>query len=217
MQALLSALHSIAEYETALKTLNAGESAAITGVGQINRSHMIAGLLQDTRFPLVVLCQDDLSARRLQEELHHFTGQDYPILPGRELTLYDAVVSRSWEQKRLRQLYELAQGNVRLQIVTWEGMSQRTIPPETLLKAAFTLKVGGEYPLEQLTEKLIAAGYSRCGMVEGSGQFAVRGGIVDIYSPAMDGPVRAEFWGDELFCQLLQRVFPANLQGEGGL
>ena len=198
METLLSALHRIPEYETALRCIASSESVAVTGVGQINRSHMIAGLYEEINRPMVILCQDDLAARRLQEELKDFTSLHFPILPGRELTLYDAVVSRSWEQKRIRQLYDLAMGKTRLQIVTWEGMSQRTIPPETLLKAAFSLEVGKEYPMDNLIRRLTAAGYSRCGMVEGSGQFAVRGGIIDIFSPASPAPVRAEFWGDEL-------------------
>ena len=91
-----------------------------------------------------------------------------------------------------------SQGKTRLQIVTWESLSLRTMPKKVLMETAFTLEVGMEYPLEQLVAKLTAAGYSRCGMVEGSGQFAVRGGIIDIYSPASDQPIRAEFFGDEL-------------------
>ena len=198
MKALLSMLNTTEEYKTALSSLKQQESVAITGIGQINRSHMIAALRQDLPCPMVVICQDDLAARRLQEELKDFLSETYPILPGRELTLYDAVVSRSWEQKRLRQFYDLLQGKTKLQIMTWESLSQRTIPPETLKKAAFTLETGKEYRMDDLISSLTAAGYSRCGMVEGSGQFAVRGGIVDIFSPAEDHPVRAEFWDDEL-------------------
>ena len=199
MQPLLSILKTIPEYASALAALKEQKSIAVTGIGQINRSHLIAGLCAEADRPMVVLCQDDLAARRLQEELKDFLGEVFPILPGRELTLYDAaVVSRSWEQKRLRQLYDLAQGKTHLQIFSWEALSQRTIPPQTLLRAAFRLEVGQEYPIEELTQRLIAAGYSRCGMVEGSGQFAVRGGIVDIFSPGEDKPVRAEFFGDEL-------------------
>ena len=52
--------------------------------------------------------------------------------------------------------------------------------------------------MEELLSRLSGAGYSRCGMVEGPGQFAVRGGILDVYSPAAELPVRAEFFGDEL-------------------
>ena len=199
MNQLLALLKTMPEYRALLESIRKGDSAAVTGIGQINRSHLIAGLTRDADRPLVILCQDDMAARRLQEELKGFLGLTAPILPGRELTFYDAaVVSRSWEQKRLRQLYDLATGKIKLQILTWESLSLRTMPKEILLSAAFSLEVGQEYPLEELLAKLTSAGYSRCGMVEGPGQFAVRGGIVDIYSPAADNPIRAEFFGDEL-------------------
>ena len=199
MKTLLSVLKTISEYQGLLDCLSRRETAAITGIGQINRSHMIAGLRQDTAAPMVIVCQDDLAARKLQEELKAFLGDTFPILPGRELTLYDTtVVSRAWEQKRLRQLYDLAQGKTSLQIFTWESLSQRTMPPQVLLRSAFALETGNEYDLDQLIQLLTNAGYSRCGMVEGPGQFAVRGGILDVFSPAADRPFRAEFFGEEL-------------------
>ena len=199
MEQLLSLLKTIPEYTSAVASLKNRESVAITGIGQINRSHMIAGLCRDLGRPMVLLCQDEIAARRMQEELKNFLGDTFPILPGRELTMYDAaVVSRSWEQKRLRQMYDLAMGNTPVQIMTWEAMSQRTMPRDVLLDATFTLEVGTEYHIDELIGRLTAAGYSRCGMVEGSGQFAVRGGIIDIFSPAADLPIRAEFFSDEL-------------------
>ena len=199
MEKLLSLLKSIPEYGTLLDSVSHGESAAVTGIGQMNRSHMIAALRADTSAPIVVLCQDDMAAKRLQEELKAFLGETYPVLPSRELTLYDtAVVSRAWEQKRLRQLYELMQGKTTLQIMSWESMSQRTMPPAVLNRCAFDLQVGKEYDLDALSARLSGAGYSRTSMVEGPGQFAVRGGILDIFSPAADLPVRAEFFGEEL-------------------
>ena len=199
MEQLLSLLKTIPEYASALKALKNNESVAITGIGQINRSHLLSGLHRSIDRPMVLLCQDDMAARRLQEELKCFLGETAPILPGRDLTMYDAaVVSRAWEQKRLRQFYDLALGKTPLQIMTWESLSQRTMPKKVLMEAAFTLEVGQEYPIDVLISKLTTAGYSRCGMVEGSGQFAVRGGIVDIFSPAADQPIRAEFFGDEL-------------------
>ena len=199
MNELLAILNSIPEYDQLLSALTREESVAVTGIGQINRSHMIAGLCRKSPQPIVVICQDDMAAKRLQEDLKSFLGETAPILPNRELTLYDAaVVSRAWEQRRLRQLYDLASGRTMLQIFTWESLSQRTMPKSVLMKAAFRLETGKEYPIDWLLTQLTASGYSRCGMVEGPGQFAVRGGIVDIYSPAADRPVRAEFFGDEL-------------------
>ncbi len=199
MEKLLSALKTMPEYNSVLECIKNNSAAAVTGIGQINRSHLIAALRQDTDRPLVLLCQDDLAAKRLQEELKAFLGENAPILPCRELTLYDtAVVSRGWEQKRLRQLYDLQMGNTPIQILSWEACSQRTMPPQILKDAVFTLEIGKEYAVGALLERLTSAGYTRCGMVEGPGQFAVRGGILDIFSPAADRPFRAEFFGDEL-------------------
>ena len=199
MDKLLTCLKSIPEYNLLLQSVNQGQAAAVTGIGQINRSHLIAALYRDIAQPIVVVCQDDMAAKRTQEELRAFLGEVFPVLPSRELTLYDAAVaSRGWEQKRLRQFYDLAVGVTRLQILSWEALSQRTIPKEVLLNAAFSLTVGAEYPLDDLLLRLTQSGYSRCSMVEGPGQFALRGGILDIFSPAADRPIRAEFFGDEL-------------------
>ncbi len=199
MEKLLAALKTTPEYTALLQGVSLGEAAAVTGIGQINRSHLIAALHRHVPQPIVVICQDDLAAKRMQAELQAFLGETAPVLPSRELTLYDsAVVSRGWEQKRLRQLFDLANGSVSLQIMSWEALSQRTIPPTVLNHTVFSLRVGNEYSMESLLSSLTSAGYSRCGLVEGPGQFAVRGGILDVFSPASDNPVRAEFFGDEL-------------------
>ena len=199
MKELLSFFDHIKEFHTLQSYMHKGACAAVTGVSQICRSHMIAGLYANNSQPITVICQDDMAAKRLQQDLTAFLGLDVPILCSRELTLYDsAVVSRAWEQQRLRQLYDLMQGNTRLQIMTWDALCQRTIPPQVLRQAAFTLVPGQEYSLDDLTRRLTGSGYSRCGMVEGPGQYAIRGGILDIYSPASDRPVRMEFFGDEL-------------------
>jgi len=199
MEKLLTVLQKMKEYETLYKYISSNQCCAVTGISQICRSHMIAGLFSHTSRPITMICQDDMTAKRIQQELTAFLGITPPVLCSRELTLFDsAVVSRAWEQKRLRQLYDFLQGKTQLQIFTWDALSQRTIPPDTLCKAAITLEVGKNYCFDELLQKLTHCGYSHCGMVEGPGQFSVRGGILDIYSPAADQPVRMEFFGDEL-------------------
>ena len=120
MDLLLSALHELTEYETILKTLRRHRAVGVSGAAQINRSHLIAGLRRELSCPILVLCQDELAARRVQEELAAFLGVSYPILPGRDLTFYDtAAASRQWEQKRLRLLYRMASGLESLVICSW--------------------------------------------------------------------------------------------------
>jgi transcription-repair coupling factor (superfamily II helicase) len=199
MEILLKQLNQIQEYKVLSDHVRQNQSCAVTGIGQINRSHIIAGLYRDIERPMLIICSDDATAKRLQEDLKCFLGQAFPILPTRELTFYDtAAVSRGWEHRRMRQLFDLSEGKTRIQIATWDSLSQRTIPKDVLHSASFCLTVGGEYDLQTLTQKLIDLGYSRCDMVEGPGQFAIRGDILDLYSPADDLPCRAEFFGDEL-------------------
>ena len=199
MEKLLSVLKTIPEYCAVLDHISKNNSVAITGIGQINRSHFISGLRTHSVKPIVVICQDEISARRLQQEIKGFILTEAPILPSREFTLHDiSVVSRDWEQRRLRQLHELQAGITKLQIMTWASLSQRTIPREILNTSTFTLNIGETYSIEDLIRKFDHSGYSRCTMVEGPGQYALRGGILDVFSPAFDMPVRVEFFGDEL-------------------
>ena len=67
MDQVLFMLKTIPEYAALVQSLNQGESAAVTGIGQINRSHVIAGLSQEVQRPIVILVQDEMAARRLQE------------------------------------------------------------------------------------------------------------------------------------------------------
>ncbi|MCR5552059.1 MAG: transcription-repair coupling factor [Oscillospiraceae bacterium] len=199
MDLLLDALKRLPEFGRVCAALSGGKHAAVSGAAQINRSHLIAGLVRELKRPLLVVCQDDMVAQRTQAELAAFLGREYPVLPGRDLTFYDsAAVSRQWEQRRLRRLYDFAVGKTRLLIATWEALSLRTMPRASLLASAITLRLGDTCGPDALTARLLQAGYSRCDLVEGVGQFAVRGGILDVFSPSADNPIRLEFFGDEL-------------------
>jgi transcription-repair coupling factor (superfamily II helicase) len=92
----------------------------------------------------------------------------------------------------------MAAEDVGLVVATVEGLVQRTMPPSVLKSSALLLRVGCDYVLDDVAHRLVTAGYARCDQVEGPGQFALRGGILDVYSPAMEYPVRAEFFGDEI-------------------
>ena len=161
MHILLQQLKDMPAFKTVREELLKDHNTAVTGVGQICRSHFIAGLYTHTHKPITVICQDDMAAKKIQSELSSFLSMDVPSLCSRELTLYDsAVVSRAWEQKRLRQLYDYLQGHTRLQIMAWDALSQRTIPPEILQNAVFEIHAGSEYSLDAIQEKLVGAGRS---------------------------------------------------------
>ena len=199
MNILLQALEKSPEYQQLLDAISCGSVAAVSGLSQITRSHFLAALHAKSSRPSVFLVQDELAASRLQEELESFLGVQIPILPERELTFVEASgVSRQWEQKRLKLLYDLAAGKLPLLIASFGAMALRTMPRAVLFSASILLRVGASFTPEDLIERLTQAGYSRTTLVEGVGQFALRGGILDVYSPGEAMPVRCEFFGDEL-------------------
>ena len=199
MKLINNLLRSLPEYEALRKGTDALQTAAITGLGAIHRAHMIAALQEDTGRPVLVICQDDLAASRMATELAGFTGETPPILPTRELTLLGAAsVSRGWEHQRLGMLYRMARQGYPILVASLEALTLRTMPKSVLFSGAIPLAVGVSYDLNDLTERLVRLGYRRSTLVEGVGQFALRGGILDVYSPAAPAPVRIEFFGDEL-------------------
>ena len=200
MEKLYRFLQTLPEYAALENALNKKNTVGVTGLSQLCRTHVLASLLAEGK-KAVLIVQDELAGQRLQGELYSFLEQRFPILPGRELTLYDtAAVSRGWEHRRLRLLHDLARGELPVLIAPLTALSQRTLPKETLLSAAMALCCGDTVSPEQLLRRLDAAGYTRAALVEGPGQYALRGGILDVYSPGSMSPVRVEFFGDEVDC-----------------
>ena len=201
MKPLLSVIRDLPEYQTLTQTLDRGYAVGVSGAAQLCRSHILSSLIDQAGGCAVVVCQDEIAAGRIQSELEAFLGVSFPILPQRELTLYDAsAVSRGWEHQRLRLLYRLRRGEVPGVIAPVTALRQRTMPPEIMTAAAILLRPGDVMAPEDLAARLTAAGYRRGELVEGVGQFALRGGILDVFSPGEDLPARVEFFGDEVDC-----------------
>ena len=171
--------------------------ALLTQSGGAMRALGAAMLRRETDRPIFVLCTDETNAGTLAADLEALLGENVVQLTGRDLALRDIeVVSRQEEQRRLRALDALYAGAL-VAVCTVSGLLQRTLPPTALRDAVLTLRLGEEHDLRALAERLTAAGYVRCEQVEGAGQFAVRGGILDVYSP-MSVPVRVEFFDTEI-------------------
>ena len=200
MLQMLSALFNIPEAaELAEARERGGCPAAVTGLANVHRAHLAAALSVRTKRPLVMICSDESEANRLAEDLAVLLGAQPLRLFARELFVRaGTVISRQWELGRIATLYELARNNGIPIVCTAEGILQKTSPRERMADAAMTLALGERYDLAALPDRLIAAGYSRCDQVEGIGQFAMRGGILDVFSPLMEEPVRCEFFDDEI-------------------
>ena len=200
MKPLLSALNDIPEYRSLLAAIDNGACpAAFSGLSAVHRAHFAAGIRQELNRPVVVVCADEGEAERMARDLAALSGEAVRTLSAREFTFHNAaVVSRQYEHRRLSTLRALAAGECPLLVCTVESILQRTIPKTLLTQAAQVLRMGERHDLGELAGTLAAAGYTRCEQVEGVGQFALRGGILDVFSHLMDQPVRCEFFDDEI-------------------
>ncbi|MCI6640733.1 MAG: transcription-repair coupling factor [Pygmaiobacter massiliensis] len=193
---LQESVQRTAEYQKLRAALSLPRPAALFGLPPVGRAQLLAALLADTGLPGVVICADEASATRFASDAAFF-GAASRVLPTRDLSLRRALgESREYEYRRLSVLGDIVGGRCSLVCCSAEAALQLTMPRFELLQNTLTLKEGDSIRQEKLVERLLAAGYHRRDRVEGAGQFAVRGGIVDLFAPDMQRPARIEFWGD---------------------
>ena len=173
--------------------------ALVTGVSHIHKAHFIAALA-DNDVPALVIAESEGEAQKLCLDINTMLGENAALLyPEKEFVLADAeAASREYEHKRIFALNALLNKSCRAVICSASAAAQLTIPPEELKKRTVTLSGEDEISLDELTARLISAGYSRADMIEGAGQFSVRGGIVDVFPPSSAAPYRIELWGDSV-------------------
>ena len=142
---------------------------------------------------ILIVAENDLKAVRLADDVRQLTGGEGSCLPGGEIDLTRAAGSLENSWRRLEALCAVSEGNVRILCAGAEALAQRMGRPEPVRALSLRLKAGDVFPPSDLDRRLSLMGYDRVGMVEGKGQFARRGSILDVYPPALSQGLRIEF------------------------
>lgn len=184
------------ETEKAIK--NGETPLSLSGASHIHKCHCALGLSEDTS--VFVLCDDEAYARRTLSDINALAGKSIACLfPARELSFtHIESISKEYEHQRIEALAKLISGECRIIVASCEAALQTTIPKEILSSLTFSISSGDEIRTDELAQRLIHMGYSRCSKVEGMAQFSIRGAIVDIYPVSSNLPIRIELWGDEV-------------------
>ncbi|MCL2046129.1 MAG: transcription-repair coupling factor [Oscillospiraceae bacterium] len=200
MQTLAKALQEVSEFRQLLAGIEGGACPLVlSGLSEIHCAHVVAAIRSEVMQPIVVICADDDEMNRLAGDVASLSFENTHTLAAREFTFYNAeVVSRQNEQQRIATLTAMMEGNAPIVVMTIGGVLQRTMHPMKLAKSLHILKINSSYDMNVVIETLILCGYSRSDQVEGTGQFAVRGGIIDFFSPMYEEPIRCEFFGNEI-------------------
>ena len=168
--------------------------SGLIGVGGIS---LVAGLNEYSKKPLCIVTYNEIQAKRIKEDLEYFTDKTI-IFPKKEVVTYDFVAeSKDLPYERIEALNEIKTRKNLIVVTTIEAIMQRLPAKEVLYKNSLDFKIGDLKNLEEIKQKLVELGYVRYELIDGRGQFSIRGGILDI-SLTEELGVRIEFWGDEV-------------------
>ena len=162
------------------------------------RPFVLASLVRHLDAPVLAVAARGEEAEQLARDVHAFLGREgaevfpgWEVLPGEPMAPSTDTMGR-----RLHALARLEAGHKFVVVTTAQGVTQLVAPPGGL--ELLEIRQGTTLDLDDVSGRLVNMGYERNYIVERRGEFAIRGGILDVFPPSSDRPVRAELWGDEV-------------------
>lgn len=161
------------------------------------KCHLIAAAAQDFNCRLIIT-YDDFKAKEIYDDMKLY-GRDVYLYPAKDIIFFASDVhGNAIVKQRLQVLRRLLEKEPVTVIATIDSGMDKVLPLEYLRDNCLHLEQGQEVDLTRFQEQLVEIGYERQAQVENAGEFAVRGGIIDVYPLTEEIPVRIEMWGDEI-------------------
>lgn len=198
MNTILGELGKSPKFCEYIKNIESKKSPiAISGLTDVGMVQMLAATREFIKKPICIITYNEIQARKIVEDLNYFTDKII-YLPKKEIVTYDYIAeSKDLPYERIEALNKIQELKTGIVVTTVEAATQKMISKKELYKNTLKLKIGEEHKLEDIKQKLVDLGYVRYELIDGRGQFSVRGGIVDISISEKTG-IRIEFWGDEI-------------------
>ncbi len=169
----------------------------VSGCIDSQKCHMMYALSENHPFRLIIT-YNDVKAKEIYEDMKLYDRSIY-LYPSKDVIFYSADIrGNAIITERLKILKALIERKPITVIATIDGGLDKLLPLEFLADRVISIHEEDTLNLVQLMDQLVHLGYERQGQVESPGEFAVRGGIVDIYPLTEDAPYRIELWGDEI-------------------
>ncbi|MBQ9010141.1 MAG: DEAD/DEAH box helicase, partial [Clostridia bacterium] len=196
---LLDTLHGYEPYERLKKAIGEQGIVSVYDLSNAQKAEVIAALAMETGRQVLYLCDSERTATQAMEDLAVLMGGSVGLFQSREISFYqDVAASREVSSRRLEIQSRLLSGSLRAVVAPIDTLLHRVMPRDLFAENTIHLRVGDRLETDYVVESLLAAGYTREYMVEGKGQFAMRGGIIDVYPSDAGHAVRIEFFDDEL-------------------
>ena len=198
MNSILNELEKSLKYNDFIKSIeNKKSPIEISGLTGVAEASIISKCFEKTKRPIFIITYNEIQAQSLVNDLKFFID-DVLYLPKKEILTYDYVAeSKNLPYERIEILNKIYKKQKMIIVTSVEAIKQKIISKEILYKNVLNFKVGDRCDLEILKQKLLDLGYERFELIDGRGEFSIRGGIIDISTTETTG-IRIELWGDEI-------------------
>lgn len=186
------------KYNKIIENYKNGKRQLIQGINDESMAYLVCNLLDSAANKILLITSNESKSRKYEEEIKTYTNNGDRLQP-KEFLLYNVdALSKDVEYKRSDILDRIVHSKKSVVTASVNSLITRVMPKDRFKDSVIELKYGNSYDLNELRSNLVNLKYERVDAIEGVGQFSVRGGIIDIFSPSESNPVRIEFFDDEV-------------------
>ncbi|MBP3451670.1 MAG: DEAD/DEAH box helicase, partial [Agathobacter sp.] len=198
MKTFVEPLKSLGAFSDMLKLARKEKGLySVTGCIDAQKPHMMY-TCSDGKKNTIIVTFHEQKAKELYED-YRFFNREVVYFPAKDVLFYQSDIRGNvLTAERMRAWKAIHEKEHVTVITTFDALMNTQTPPEKLWNCLLTLMPGEEVQLEEIVKQLVRMGYEKEYQVETMGQFALRGGILDIFPLTEENPVRIEMWGDEI-------------------
>ncbi len=185
--------------ERIIEAAAGNRTVSISGLTSIAaKAFVLAKLREKLDRPLVILAESNSDLETFCSDIRfHSPGSAIVALPSFETDIYSGSSPHAETQEiRAMALWQIAHAQPDFLVISPRSLIARTSSPEEIKQLGRVMRIDEDIPPDELVEQLLSAGFVREDPINNYGQFSVRGGILDVWSPDAANPVRIEFFGD---------------------
>ena len=199
LKGLLEPLEDSREFNSILESIEQKRfPIGIYGASESGRGYIVDGIFENIDKSIVIVTQSDVEAKNFYEDLLLYTNEVY-YFPAKEMVFYNIdAISGDLRWERLKVINSILNKKKKIVVTSIDAFSARYSPRKLFQDYTMKLKENDEVNFNEITKKLVQSGYERVEIVEGKGQFSLRGGILDVFPTCSSYPYRIELFGDEI-------------------
>ena len=170
----------------------------VSGLSESSKAYFVNSVYESFERPVVIITHNDMEAKNLYEDLNLYTS-NVSYFPAKEVVFYNVdAISGDLRWARLRVIKEILERKKGIVVTSIDAFASAYTPKKLFTNHKLSLKVGKEVSFDDISKVLVEGGYERVEIVEGKGEFSLRGGLLDVFPPDSIYPYRIELFGDEI-------------------